>query len=430
MEFRIEWFTNALAGLCALSAVVVAIKAVFADHPRGKRRCPACWYEVHDPSAAICTECGRGISRPQDLLRTRRHWRWLWASALLFVAADSIRRIPDARSEGWTRFVPTTALILIPPVSPAQWANTHFNGSPATTSLASAFESRTTRDDLPRWQKRLMGWRLSSWSGEVVKESPRTVLAAFPSEPLERIYWQGRTSQSMMLSRCGNSPDPVIYDTRDDPSERMELGAAIGSLIERFVDAPSWINAGGGEGGWMWLESEIVVVHRPQVIAKVRRLLDVVSAELPLSGHSDPLSVFLPANPGISNEAPDPDSPRIVVYGVFDLVEQGVHDEMQRGGFDPAIREKGIVERHVGKVLEALQAAVSPDDWIDHGGDQIQAVVFGERLVVAAPPAAHLQISSRLVQLRADHWPPSDVSPSQQGSAVGTVPVHLSDAGG
>ena len=66
---RLIWV---IGGAMLLAAAAVALRALFADRSRGRRRCPKCWYEMTGVAGLRCPECGREARGERKLLRTRR----------------------------------------------------------------------------------------------------------------------------------------------------------------------------------------------------------------------------------------------------------------------------------------------------------------------------------------------------------------------
>lgn len=89
--------------------------AIFADRPRGRRRCPKCWYDMSHSPGMTCAECGFTAERESDLFRTRR--RFGLACIGLLVCLVTIGGVYDRiYQEGITRLMPTKALILTIPL--------------------------------------------------------------------------------------------------------------------------------------------------------------------------------------------------------------------------------------------------------------------------------------------------------------------------
>jgi len=55
------------------------------DQPRGRRRCPGCWYEFGPTIVARCPECGRAVLGEHELHRTRRRLALLAGAVVLLL---------------------------------------------------------------------------------------------------------------------------------------------------------------------------------------------------------------------------------------------------------------------------------------------------------------------------------------------------------
>jgi hypothetical protein len=79
-------FWTAFAAVLAFSAWVL-YAALLHDRPRGRPRCPKCWYDMTGAPAPVCPECGHAITSPKHLLKTRRFKKRAVAAVLLAATA-------------------------------------------------------------------------------------------------------------------------------------------------------------------------------------------------------------------------------------------------------------------------------------------------------------------------------------------------------
>lgn len=117
-----DWVFWVTGAVLALGGVLLAAWALFWDRSRGRKRCPKCWYDMIAAVATlkdgrevfVCSECGRP-SPAVHLLRTRRWWRWGGTGLAALVLSTQLMQVPSRSTTepGWTRFVPTTALVLL-----------------------------------------------------------------------------------------------------------------------------------------------------------------------------------------------------------------------------------------------------------------------------------------------------------------------------
>ncbi|MEO0631107.1 MAG: hypothetical protein AAFY46_10315 [Planctomycetota bacterium] len=96
------------------AAAVGLAWSLLADRPRGRLRCPKCWYTIDLRTRTECPECGRAIANERQLNRTRRHpWRSGAFVLVLCLAFYGTTCIESIRRDGWLGVVPTIVLIAI-----------------------------------------------------------------------------------------------------------------------------------------------------------------------------------------------------------------------------------------------------------------------------------------------------------------------------
>jgi len=107
-----------LLGLLALFVFLVyaAWWSWFSDRPRGRRRCPECWYDLTHGPGMTCPECGFVARSERDLRRRRRR---PLAGALAIVGCVMIgvylgERVMDV---GWSSYLPTWSLVAAMPIT-------------------------------------------------------------------------------------------------------------------------------------------------------------------------------------------------------------------------------------------------------------------------------------------------------------------------
>jgi hypothetical protein len=102
------WTLTALAAL-------LAVWALLWDRPRGRARCPRCWYDMAGAADLKCPECGRTARSPKALHRTRRRRAWAVAALALLAGAQVVRLWPQIELEGWRSTLPTSAVMHLLP---------------------------------------------------------------------------------------------------------------------------------------------------------------------------------------------------------------------------------------------------------------------------------------------------------------------------
>jgi len=99
------------AAIFALAGVVLLTRWLIGDRPRGRRRCPKCWYDMSATTSLTCSECGRTAKHERRMFRARRR-RWqLLASCALLLVAVCLAAWPTFNSITWRRHIPTRILL-------------------------------------------------------------------------------------------------------------------------------------------------------------------------------------------------------------------------------------------------------------------------------------------------------------------------------
>jgi hypothetical protein len=190
--YQLDWIWTTTGWCLAAVALALLAWALFRDRSRGRKRCPKCWYDMAGTPASArdertgierftCPECGR-ISPARRLRRTRRKYRLALVSLLIFGAAYLTAHIPEYRSGGWVRLIPSTYLAFLAPTD-------HFK-----QTLPFAIGFRGAAPVLPMTNEERVGeeaWRRifagSMWSWQ---ES----LFVWRSVESDRAEWLGRVS--------------------------------------------------------------------------------------------------------------------------------------------------------------------------------------------------------------------------------------------
>lgn len=117
-----DWVFTALGFVLAGVGLLGLAWAMFWDRPRGRDRCPKCWYVVDGVpqagGATTCPECGKVVKKPRKLRKIRRRWVVAFAPALLVVGSAASFCYPAIRDGGWRPVLkrcPDAVLILLIP---------------------------------------------------------------------------------------------------------------------------------------------------------------------------------------------------------------------------------------------------------------------------------------------------------------------------
>ncbi|MBL8991499.1 MAG: hypothetical protein JNJ48_07970, partial [Phycisphaerae bacterium] len=150
-----DWVIYAGAVACLLLGPPLLYWSLWRDRPRGRLRCPRCWYDLGAVSPAAdtgtfapvtCPECGRVARAPRDLRRTRRRWAVAVAAMLLVAGAPVLAAWPAIRARGFWASVPTTVLLGVESLL----------GTGTWPALSEARQQRLYRLDHSQWQWRLL----------------------------------------------------------------------------------------------------------------------------------------------------------------------------------------------------------------------------------------------------------------------------------
>lgn len=169
------WLINAPrfgGGLLCIFAIALIAYALFRDRPRGRKRCPKCWYDL---SAAIvgttqaiegivCPECGTTIKSALLLLRTRRNYRQAFVGVLLASVGAQLVMLSTPGRKGWWGCVPTAIMLIA------------VDDYTARTPITEALVERLQRGLVTPWDRRAAVWlelhrTEIDWDGMVFRRS-------------------------------------------------------------------------------------------------------------------------------------------------------------------------------------------------------------------------------------------------------------------
>jgi hypothetical protein len=177
----LDWLIQLGAGVMAVAGVVLAAWALFWDRPRGRPRCPKCWYDMAGAIGFICPECGHDARRDRRLFKTRRRLAWAAAGLALLPAAAVLHATPKVQQ----RAELVTARTGIPPTDWAAlwgWRYGWLAGVPSSVLVAIA----PVREDAWTWRENMMTSGSSiQWAGEQYNER-RSDMSWLPRRPEPR----------------------------------------------------------------------------------------------------------------------------------------------------------------------------------------------------------------------------------------------------
>ncbi len=112
----IYWLSWLAAAIFFGAMVYLAWAAIFKDRPKGKRRCPKCWFDMCGTPGMTCGECGFTAHFEKQLNKRRRR---PGIAVLAILSCVAMAGVINERLmvRGWMGLVPTKALILSLPLT-------------------------------------------------------------------------------------------------------------------------------------------------------------------------------------------------------------------------------------------------------------------------------------------------------------------------
>lgn len=203
--------------LMSLAGIAWLLWSLFSDRPRGRRRCPSCWYDFAGLATdSRCPECGRDGLTDRHLARTRRRWGLACFAIIPLIAGYITGATPRVFEENSaTGFFPTTFLVL---AAPTLDAKAIADGS----NLRGLTFARLTRGEIKgpwRWL-----WRQRVKLAHTLTGTPYIEVAW---EDVKSIYPPPEPPPPRV-----NDPSPIYLDMDEypDPPTVEDLGGALENL--------------------------------------------------------------------------------------------------------------------------------------------------------------------------------------------------------
>lgn len=201
----------------------LTVWALFGDRPRGKLRCPRCWYDMTKSPGLRCSECGFTARRQRSLQRTHRRWGWATSGAIAMMVGWGLAATPRAQHSyyGWVGYVPTTVLVAGYP-----WLGT------IDTDLTDELSYRVGQ--LWSWQRAWLMRRCCDQIGPGADLSRRL-------RTLEILALMGAASSDALpaLLRAARDDDPDVREASAYAVGmiRCDAAASVSVLVELLRDA-------------------------------------------------------------------------------------------------------------------------------------------------------------------------------------------------
>lgn len=204
----------ALAGVLCSCGLSVSTWALFWDRSRGRRRCPACWYDMAGTPGLGCPECGRVVRSERRLLGTRRRWRRATLGIVFVVLAWVAFQMPLIRRDGWLAPVPTRVILeLLPPggIDGALGVELQRRLGVAPRRDGNFRQSTSVHDHIMILRYVLGGSLLARPVSDRWKDSYGALIRRFNS----RLYWRDAT-RGVLDRSGGEAAPPELVKAVDD----------------------------------------------------------------------------------------------------------------------------------------------------------------------------------------------------------------------
>ncbi|MDF1809578.1 MAG: hypothetical protein P1U42_07780, partial [Phycisphaerales bacterium] len=206
-----------VCGTAGLFGICMFIWAWVGDRPRGRTRCPKCWYDMSAATGLLCPECGRTAKSTKKFSKTRRP-KWAFVVALFFFIVGGYGFSVSKRvaENDWLAAVPSWFLMLGWEHLPEDWI--FEDNSPYFSTLDTRFDD---------------SWRDYAWiSDSRSRRFGRKLCRGF-LDSKEARWDPGRV---LLLDAIGQ--ERILYKNANDDDKRKWTGPPIDSteLLQRSTD--------------------------------------------------------------------------------------------------------------------------------------------------------------------------------------------------
>lgn len=278
MGNNLDWLWWTTASLLSAAGLALLLWAIWGDRPRGRRRCPKCWYDLSATVGLTCPECGRTAKNERRLHRTRRRRWWAAVGFLLVLLGAATSAVPMVQRKGWD-LVSTPILVELVPIGGydgpfgqelmRRMGMTGPNSWRVSTLSPEELVHIATRLKDGNWLARPMSVRWQDSFGRVIRATqfssfgrlrmPGTQTTAARDEAMRswydlppvvrfrtrprwpegynlwietkrRLYWPWPTTLEILIRRHGESRDPTDI-SGDDGFLSREKSAGVGTAI-------------------------------------------------------------------------------------------------------------------------------------------------------------------------------------------------------
>lgn len=379
----VKWVVWVVGTAVVAGGVALVLAALFRDRSRGRRRCPACWYDLSGTPVAAesdgvqCPECGRTYTREKSLLRTRRRWRLGLVGVLMMMVGYAGFVVRKAVVDGWPTAIPSSVLVMMWPMPEGEWLDYDAGrGNIADDALWELRFNRLEEGRLARWQEVWWVDRLERFAKnnrrfgvdaerETLRRLRETVL------PLPKGIRATDEFARMVFETCGvkvtiasESLNPPLRA----PLEPMSVFHAIEKMCEqldRTVENNSRSPGRWPLHGWCWaIDGNQILMEWGNVAAK-------------------------------------PELHTVSVYRTEDVVR---HIEQQWSSLRP--RSESFDRRQImQEFVDACALVIKPEAWRANGGSDASLTNIGNAVVVQADPYTTLMVENLIDRIRSPRDP-------------------------
>lgn len=371
---------NAAAIALGVIGGALFLWAMFRDRPRGRLRCPRCWYDMKGAVEAAadgpwtCPECGTVAKSLGSLRRTRRRKRRIALALLLIFLAFQTDRVRLAFSRRWLDAIPNLALVVWPD-GLGPWEDELY----ALDGIKTRAPLGITSDVQEEIYERLQEYHFSRLDTWILTQRIRALCHAhgmidLSDEDLDAVE---RLNQATFTIRNGVVPIDGLV-------------AALDAINLRLVDArknhastipwqPRQLN-----WGQRWADVSRWPVPAETTVS-LAAVLNGLATDEPWGVTADHAQFALLGDL----------ETRVHIYDVRDLVNA-------TRSADPETYWSRRIPR--SEYHEAIRSIITEsclfEWWYDNGGEAGWITALGDRLIVDAPPRLHAEVCSLLAKMR------------------------------
>jgi hypothetical protein len=183
-----------------------------------------------------------------------------------------------------------------------------------------------------------------------------------------------------------------------DPRNDSESINGVMDVIQTLVTPEEWFANGGDISQTLSYRSALIIQAPPETHTKVAALLALIRTPPSSNDHL----VHTPELDGAC-QGGEAVAPFVAVFDIQDLLGRNLQigSRLGRDG-EPEIWQKPRSEV-VFDIKEILTSTVTPERWVDNGGEDACCLEFGNRLIIKAPASTQAGVVSLFAKMRDRH---------------------------